>query len=150
MEGFNAYTTAAWPAANRALFLPFEIANPILVRKIAWQNSSTVNGNIDVGIYDHHGNALVTLGGVAMAGASVFQAGDIADTILAQGYYFLAFASSSATATFVRMNSTPIVMQAAGCQQMDSAYPLPAVATFANPVSAYHHLVWLNGSPVAI
>jgi hypothetical protein len=143
------YANGVYPAANRAIFLPFEIADAITARNIGWLNSTTVNGNIDVGIYDHFGRALVTLGGVAMSGSGVVQVGNIADTLLPPGYYYLAFASSSATATFQRAASSALVMQSVGVQQMAAAYPLPSVATFSNPASAYHPLVWLNASQIA-
>lgn len=142
--------TGTWPAQNRALFMPFEICDAITVTKIGWFNSSTVNGSIDVGIYDHDGKALSTLGGVLMSGASAFQIGDLADVTLEYGHYYLAMSSNSLTANFLRTALVAITMQAAGCQEMASAYPLPAVATFANPSSAYQPFVWLSSSSIGV
>jgi hypothetical protein len=127
----------AWPAADRALYIPFIIEAPVPVTQIAWENGATLNGNVDVGIYDLAGKRLVSLGSTAQAGASVVQVGDITDTPLNQGVYYMAMASSSATATFARVQPGSIGVRAGGGLQQATAFPLPSSATFAAVASSF-------------
>jgi hypothetical protein len=143
VEGAVVFATQAYPVANKALFQPFELPVAQVAKKIAWANSTTQNGNVDVGVYDHVGNLIVSLGGVAMGTVGI-QIADIADTTLLPGYYFLAFVSSSSTGTFSRYAPSAMQLWSNGCQEMASAYPLPAVATFTNPTSAYWPVCWLT------
>lgn len=144
IEGQNVgYTTGAWPAANKALYLPFFLPYPITVKKIGWRNSTTVNGNIDVGVYDHFGNSKVLLGAVAMTGSGLVQIGDVADTNLLPGYYYLGMSSSSGTATFSRVLPSTLVMRTIGMQEEAAAHPLPATATPIPITVSYVPVVWL-------
>lgn len=132
------FAGAAWPAANRAFFVPFATARYITVKQMAWQNGSTVSGNLDVGIYDIDGNQLVHSGSVAQSGISAAQIADITDTALDPGQYFMAMAVDNTTGLYFRVsNADAQLLQVFGMQQMDTAFPLPSTATFANPATAY-------------
>jgi hypothetical protein len=149
LEGFRDTGTGAWPTTDRAVFLPFELPNPRTFKNIVWFNSTTVQGNIDVGLYTHQGSRVVSLGSTAMVGAGARQVGNITDTPLLPGYYFLAMVWSGTSATFTRYPATSLVLQANGMQEMASAFPLPATATFANPTMSYVPLMWLLTRSVA-
>lgn len=130
--GSTQTTAAVWPTALRAIYLPIMVPFPLTVYKMAWANGATVAGNVDVGIYDVNGARLVSTGMVAMAGVSVLQVADIADTALLPGNYFLAMNSDSATATFSRSSSVEgVTGRACGMQQEAIVSPgtLPATST---------------------
>lgn len=132
------FAGAAWPVANKALFIPFYIHRPVTVRQVAWQNGTTVSGNVDVGVYDTSGSLLASLGSTAQTGTSSPQIGNIADTALTPGGYFMAMAVDNTTGLFFRCSSIPAqLMQAAGIQEATTSFPLPSTATFANPAAAY-------------
>lgn len=121
------------PGANTALFYPFRIFEPSTAVKMACVNGATVNGNVDLGIYDRELNKIVSTGSTAQAGANAIQVIDITDTLLLPGNYFMAVELSSATGTLMRSTATdedalsahPFYTQAVG------AFPLPATAAFA-------------------
>ncbi len=120
----------AHPTANLALFIPFVMYEPGVVKRLLITNGATVTGNIDAGIYSADGTRLVSMGSTAMSGASAVQAMDITDTLLGRGLFYLAFASDSGTASFFGWN-LPSHPEGTGIYQMASAFALPATATFA-------------------
>ena len=63
-------TSQTWGTGSKALYIPFIIGKPILIKRCMWINSSTVSGNIDVGIYDYNGVRKVSSGSTALAGAT--------------------------------------------------------------------------------
>lgn len=131
-------TSTAWTTANRAIYIPFYIEAPVTAFQMAVSNGATVAGNLDLGIYDVLGNKIVTKGTTVQTGASVMQALDITDTVLAPGTYFMAMSTDSTTATYIGspvISGTGELFRAFGVQEQLTAFPLPATATFANPAS---------------
>lgn len=128
--------STVWGTANLARTFPFVIPKPALVRKLWWANGGTVNGNVDVGIYDEGGGLITSSGSVVQAGTNARQEANIADVTLGIGRYYLALASSSATATFIAGAPAALVLGALGCTQQAAAFPLPATGTPAIPASA--------------
>lgn len=123
--GNVSWTSATWPAANRAMFIPFHVRQLVTVQQLWCMNGPTLNGNIDIGVY-----SMDTLGLIAHTGAKV-QAGvarvqAIAKIFqLAPGNYFLAMSSDSGTGTFFRRAVTGTVLGMAGVLQQSTAFPLP-------------------------
>ena len=100
---FNA--AAAWPVTNKAFYVPVLVDRIVTVKKMAVIDGATLNGNVDVGIYDEAKNRLVSIGsGTAQAGTSAVQTFDITDTTLNPGLYYLAMSTNSNTATYFRAN----------------------------------------------
>jgi hypothetical protein len=134
-SAFN--TTTSTFAANLGVFVQVNLTQAVTAYKMAWVNGATLSGNIDVGIYDEAWNRLVSSAPQTQAGTSTVQVVDITDTALVAGTYFLAFAVSSATATFRSTSVTQPVLRACGCAQQASlssgTLPNPAVpATLAS------------------
>lgn len=124
------YASAAYPAANRAYYIPFHLDEPILVTKLFCANGATVSGNVDMGIYDSNFTRIVSIGSTVQAGTSALQAFDITDTLIGPGDFYLAIALDNATGTIYNgTNPTLPVVQAAGILMQASAFPLPANAT---------------------
>lgn len=132
-----------WPAANRAIFIPFRLEETTPITQLACFNGGVVAGNTDLGIYNESKilvEAHSTFSGTvapAMAGANVWQVYDIDDIAATPGLYYLAMSHSEATATFFRTALGPTVLHSCGAFQMTGAYPLPAVAVFETPVSSF-------------
>jgi hypothetical protein len=124
----------AWPTANKAVFVPFEINYPVTVVKGYWLNGGTVGtDSIDIGIYDLAGNLIVSGGGTLSSGASVIQSVDITDTLLLRGNYYAAMAINGTTDTVSRITPASIAeAKALGLLEMTSAYVLPATVTYAS------------------
>ena len=134
----------AWPAANRAIYVPVLIENPVTVLKMA-VNVAVQSGNLDVGIYDEMGNRIVSKGSTAV-GAAGLQTVDITDTTLNPGLYFIAMCVDNTTASFTRVPiTTAEVLRMGGMQQQAvGAVTLPDPATFANPATGYVPLIGLT------
>lgn len=127
----------AYPTASLALFFPFITDVPIVVTQISHENSSTVSGNVDVGVYDELGNRKVSKGGVAQAGALGLQVHDVTDTPLPPGVYYMAFVLDNATGQVNRATAPAVVARSCGAKEMASAYPLPATATLVGCTTAF-------------
>ncbi len=130
-------TSAVWPSANLALFFPFTVAEPTLVRRMFVYNGATASGQTDVGIYTTDGARITSAGANALAllqvGVSVMQYFDIADVTLMPGDYFLAISKNDTTGTVFRAGPVLALVRANGVLHMATAHPLPATATFAAP-----------------
>lgn len=136
-------TGAAWPAINRAIYVPFEVQAFCVAYQIGFQ-VAIQSGNLDVGIYDVLGNRLVSKGStaVAVAGAQVV---DITDTTLVPGVYFFGMCVDNTTASISSSSVTALVLQSVGVQQQAvGAVTLPDPATFANPASAYAPVAFIS------
>lgn len=131
-----------WQTTNRAIFMPIFLEYPVLAQAMAVR-VSVQSGNLDVGIYTLAGAKIVTSGTTAVAAAGL-QILDIADTWLAAGTYFLALSVNNTTASFFGSAQTDEVAVVCGVQQMNSAFVLPATATFANPQNSLQPLILLQ------
>lgn len=136
--------STAWGSANRAVFYPFMLPGPGTALKMFVMNGATINGNVDVGIYDAAGNRLVSAGSTAQSGANALQVFDITDTELAAGVnYYMALASSSSTATFFadaqsRGRALPVLFVASG-------FALPSTATLVGQQASTGNFATLFG-----
>lgn len=137
-------SSAIWPAANRAIYVPILLDQTVLIKQMFTYNGTVAAGNIDIGIYDSTGASaspgtkLVSSGSTAQSGTSTLQTFDIADTTLTPGLYYFAMAmSDAATATIFRSSVNLLVLSGAGVGQQASALPLPSTATPASPGSSY-------------
>lgn len=131
-------TTAAWPTANLALFIPLTLPSTFTVKQMFYTRGATGGGNIDIGIYSETGTRLVSTGSTATAGVAGITTIDVTDTTLARGRYYLAFAHDGTTATFRRYTTTAATWLAvAGGAQMAAAFPLPTTVTLALQTTNY-------------
>lgn len=133
----NFVSAAAWPAANRALYIPFTVSRTVTAYKMAFEVAAQA-GNCDVGIYDYLGNRLVSAGSTTVGPAGL-QVIDITDTVLTPGVYYMAMnCDTTTTLTIPRANPLAAILQMCGMQQQAvGAVTLPTTATFANPASNY-------------
>lgn len=140
--------TNTWPAANDAIFVPFELDQQQTLNKIHLR-VITQAGNLDVGIYPSTGGAkIITQGATAVAAAGL-QTIDISNTVLAKGRYLFAMSCDTSTVAFQMVEHTgvnPAGLDQLGFTKQATAYPLPASATLAAPTAGrapYAVLEWL-------
>lgn len=130
---------AAWPTANKAIFVPFPVFDRRVVSKLYVCTSGTAaaTGNVDVGVYDSSGTRLVSAGSTAKVSAYDDQTFDVTDTTLGPGTYYIAVACDNTTDTFYAASPTAPTVTALGIFSQTSAFPLPATATMAidNPLT---------------
>ena len=135
---FGAPGSGTWPSANRAIYVPFRLGMPYLVRFLFCLNGATVSGNVDVGVYDEKGTRLVSAGSTVQSGTTAIQTFNVTDTLLSEGVYYMALALSNTTGTFRRVSGIITgELRGLGVVDQDSAFPLPATATLSTPGSAY-------------
>lgn len=143
----GAAASTAWPAANRALFIPFRLPRPYLVTQAVVGCGSTGGNNFDVGVYDAFGNRLVSSGATAR-GTTAEVVANLTDTMLGPGNYYMGLASDSA-GTFIALAPAQVgLVKMCGIKQMASAYVLPATATYATAASAFIPLLAIYGTPL--
>lgn len=141
------YTTA-----NTAIYCPFSVDLPFLAQKMGVQVTTTdAAGHIDLGIYSEKGARLVSLGSTA-TGSVGLQVGNIADTWLMPGTYFMAMNSDSVTNAFASVSNNTIFApgpaRVCGFQQEAvGAIALPANATFAAVTQRAFPFMVVVGSP---
>lgn len=137
------YAAAAFPAANRAIYIPFTKDRIDTVKQMFWENGA-VAGTTDVGIYDVYGNRLVSSGATTNAGT--IQVVNITDTELPPGVYYMAIlASTVTTQTYWSAAVNLNTLRACGLQQQAvGAATLPNPATFAAVASAYLPFVGIS------
>lgn len=123
--------SVTWVTANMAVFVPFALEVPITAKQMFLLNGATASGNVDVGIYTADGIRLVSIGSTAQAGINDLQAFNITDTILGPGRYYFAVAMDGTAGTILGASASATLARAMGYQQMATAFPLPATATFA-------------------
>lgn len=130
---------AIWPAANRALFVPFEVDQPVTVANVLL-NVTTSGGNYDVGVYDQAGARLWNKGAGAVPAAGVVIISVSPALVLARGRYFFAVVCDGTVAAIQRLSGAGASLgnaQMWGLRQQATAYPLPATATPAAPATLY-------------
>jgi hypothetical protein len=129
--------SAAWVNANRAIYVPFRIPMAVLCNQMFTYNGATASNNIDIGLYDHTGKRLVSMGSTAQSGTNAIQLFNIADLWLGPGLFYMAMAMDGATGT-VFGSATYNIPDATGLgiAIQETAFALPATATFASPASS--------------
>lgn len=144
MMGGSAASSAAWPSANRAIFIPFYLPVPKLVRRCFYVNGTTGGDGtrrVDIGVYDNGGGS-VTVNRLFSTGTTVIATNaseaayiDNADVMLAQGRYYFAIAMDSVTSTILQVAPQAVISKWMAMATMNSAFVLPATATLATPAA---------------
>lgn len=136
---FQVPTSTAWPLANLALFVPFEIYRWWTLQNFLAVNGATVSGNVDVGVYDDDGERLVSMGSTAQSGTSAEQLFNLADYPLSPTTpnCYLAMSMDNTTGTVQAWTPTAPFAACLGVLEMTSAFPLPPTATFALSTRAF-------------
>lgn len=132
VPGVGAFNSATFASANRAHFQPFRVTVPCIIKQLFVANGATASGNIDLGVYAPDGTRLVSTGSTAQSGTNDLQVFDVTDTLIGRGYYYIAVAMDNTTGTLIRNNFSSQTARYQGFAKQDTAFPLPASATFAS------------------
>jgi hypothetical protein len=133
--GVTGTSPASWPAANRAIFVPFVVTAPVLARELFIVDNASGSGTFDLGIYDPDGVRLVSTG--AITTGATWQTVAIPDTLLApsSGYYYMAACRSNTGTTNVYATGSVIRARITGLAKADlGSAVLPSLATLASVV----------------
>jgi len=128
-SGIN-FVGGAWGTVNLANYIPLYLPVAFTFDAFITYNGATINGNLDIGVYDANDFSLiVSLGSTAQAGSiNARQEYAVTATTLSPGAYFMGMASDSATGTYVKRGlataSRRNLHQIGGSYQT-SAFPLP-------------------------
>ena len=133
-------TEVLWPLADLAIFVPFRIDRPTAIGTV-WQiNGGTLSGFFDIGLYNSVGRRLWASGSQAQSGTSNRQGTLVAsgDGVLlpGPGWFYLALAVDNALADFLAY--APTFPELMGAVYVTTAFPLPALATFAPGSTAFY------------
>jgi len=123
--------STAWPANNRAIYVPIEIPDTMKFDRFWAFNGGTAGGNIDLGVYTQDFVLITSTGSTARSGTSVIQKINApAAFALSPGLYYLGCAISVATDSIFQWTLANAV-HTDGCSvyEESSALPLPATAT---------------------
>lgn len=125
-------TGAAYPTANKGIFIPFAINETIIVTGMWWYQGAAATDNIDLGIYSQLGAKLGSTGATAAGTVSVINQAPLANQALTltPGRYYMAVSCAGTTIALFRSLSGSIETQRTlGIMQMLAAHPLPSAAT---------------------
>lgn len=141
MAGYTGLSvgTSAWPAANRALYVPLFVPSTQRLKTVSVWCAATGSGTFDLGLYDGLGTTLLgSMGSTALVATSVNTWTPTNPILVEAGVrYYLGMSASSATSTFVRVNPNVSAARGGGLAQQATAHPLPSTATPAQVASAY-------------
>lgn len=140
----TSFASAAWPTANKAIYVPFVLYRDVTVYQVGWVNGSGAqSGTREVGVYKLDGTKVVS-GSATASGVTASQRVNVTDTAVAAGAYYLAM-SDSGTATLFSMAPVAPYCATFGILSQTSASPLPATATYAvDQTLAYVPLAFLQ------
>lgn len=122
--------SGAWPANNRALYIPVRFDQTMVYARFFTNNGSNAAGNEDIGVYDSTGTRLVSTGATARSGTSQLQFIDVTDGVFPPGAYYLALVLSSTTGTMIRSSLGTTQCRELGILQEDlGGTTLPSTMT---------------------
>lgn len=137
-DGSVANSTAVFPSANRALYIPIHMPVAFKIARFWVSNGSNATGNVDVGLSDESGDKLISTGSTARSGASTIQYIGVTDASFGPGTYYLDIALDTTAGSLQRLAASSISQpRVGGMFQEDSAFPLPSTATFAAIAANY-------------
>lgn len=125
-------SSSAWGTANLAVYIPFEVYNPLSIVNGAFTVGTVVAGNVDLGIYNSFGDLLTSAGSTLVTGASTINILNFTDVTLNPALYYMAIAFDTTTVTLTTFTSlSNPELRSIGVFQQTTAFPLPATAVFA-------------------
>jgi hypothetical protein len=142
--GVAAPAEAAWPAANRAIYVPFVLSESVTVVKLFIYMGNSNVGNVDVGIYDSDLARVVSAGSTTDPASAGLQEFDVTDTTMGPGQFYLAMAYNATGNVFSWITGDLQMTKTLGVAQEASAFALPATATLAAATSDYIPVMGLS------
>jgi hypothetical protein len=130
MCAFQGHAQNTWPAANRALLIPFRVSAPWVVRRVFWYNGNDPTGNADMGIYTLDGRRLCSIGSTARTTNAMQGVNLGTPVVVGPGWFFFALCCGSTGTFFSNGVSGQLPLDSLGFAQVDNgAITLPATLT---------------------
>lgn len=153
LPGTTTAASAAYPAANLAVYVPTWIEHPMVVYEV-WLETGTLttSNTVEVGLYTTAGAKVFASADITVTTASdTVNSSSMTDVLVPAGSYYLAFACNS-TRNFVGTALAAGLYQAMGCMEQTglTGSTLPATATFAAYTRAFLPLFGLNFRATAL
>lgn len=141
-------SSGVWPTANRAFFIPITLPYSLTLTKFWALNGASAANNVDIGVYTADGTLILSTGSQTRTGTSTLQAYDVTDTSIGPGLFYIAMVLNNTTGAFFKLGGGTAPFES-GVFIMDTAFPLPATATFASHigVSAYMPIFGFSVAP---
>lgn len=127
--------SVAWPVANDAYLIPFELSGPDTFNEMFFIAGTTPGtANFDLGVYRENFTRIASLGATAAVNTTdaLLPAGGGAFSTpitLPPGRYYMAMSAAAITITCRAAVPTNEFCRAIGMQKMAAAHPLPATIT---------------------
>jgi hypothetical protein len=135
----------AWPAANRALYHPFENPWRYPIKYLWWMNGTGTGNNMNVGIYTESGSLLIQTGSTAR-NSSARQQFVAVDYLLMPGrYYYGQVCDSTATNMIYQIGSTLTTITARLCGILQEDIGGMTLPNTMNPAEFTTAVVPING-----
>lgn len=151
----NDGTTAAWPGAGFAAYLPILIPKAMTVKRLYARNGGTVSGNCDVGLFASapsayrggrlqsfpSGSPIISAGSTVQAGTSVWQEFNTTDKYIGAGIYWMGYSLDNTTGIVAQLHAAigsdqTLISMLATLKFSNAAGQMPLVA--ANPGSGFN------------
>lgn len=126
--------SVAWPVNNDAYLIPFYVSVPTtFVEMFFFSGTTPGTANFDLGIYRDDFTRIVSLGATAAVNTTdaiqPVGGGNIADTTLPRGRYYMAMSAAATSITARAAANSNDFLRALGMKKMATAHPLPATVT---------------------
>lgn len=138
--------SAAYPAANLAIYVPFVLESPVTVYEtFVVSGSLTTSNATEIGVYDTAGTRLFTTATTVNVANDVINSSGMTDYVLSPGAYYMAFACDG-TRNFFATSFVAGLYQSFGFMEQTglTGANLPTTATFAAYTRAYLPQFGLN------
>lgn len=143
VEGSTGFSSTAWPANNRAYYIPIYVPFRFTVARFMVANGTIVSGTLDAGLYSESGTRLISTGSTSQTGTNVVQYISVTSQSFAPGAYYLALVSSTTGSRFMRttVNSAWSLQGGGILQESLGSAVLPSSMTpAAMAATAFFHL----------
>lgn len=117
--------SAAWPAANVAILVPFSVSTPVTVVEGFAYNGGTGGGNFDIGIYDTSFVRLTSSGATARSASAVVNTTGMTNYTCVPGRYYYMAMSCDGTSNFIAATMAAGICESMGVLEDTGAYVLP-------------------------
>lgn len=130
IRGLSTATPAAqlWPLANLAIYVPIYINETVTIYEVGTGAGATAGGNYDIGLYDMAGTKIQSTGTTART-ASAWNVVNWTDLTVGPGWFYAAM-SANGVESYSGIIPAAGLAQAAGIYEQQTAFTLPATATF--------------------
>lgn len=140
-------TSTAWPSANRAVYIPFSLRRSVQIYKMFTANGSSVGNSFDIGIYTEDGTKIISTGTTAQSGTTVIQVVTVTTTTIGPGKFYLAMACNGITGQYLSGTFNANATALLGVLTQNTAFNLPATASFATAATAYTPVFGFSTTP---